>query len=94
LVTEGYGIGIQQIRPGYEFGVNGAVVTDPAKAKVAIGKGSYSWDGAAGTWFWVDPANKIVFVGMIQRLVGPGGPNLQDTSQRAVAASFGPSGSH
>jgi CubicO group peptidase (beta-lactamase class C family) len=89
LVTGGYGIGIQQIRPGYEFGVNGAVVTDPAKAKVALGKGSYSWDGAAGTWFWVDPANKIVFVGMIQRLMGPGGPNLQDTSQRAVAGSFG-----
>jgi CubicO group peptidase (beta-lactamase class C family) len=89
LVTGGYGIGIQQIRPGYEFGVNGAVVTDPAKAKVALGKGSYSWDGAAGTWFWVDPANKIVFVGMIQRLMGPGGPNMQDTSQRAVAGSFG-----
>jgi CubicO group peptidase (beta-lactamase class C family) len=89
LVTGGYGIGIQQIRPGYEFGVNGAVVTDPAKAKVALGKGSYLWDGAAGTWFWVDPANKIVFVGMIQRLMGPGGPNMQDTSQRAVAGSFG-----
>jgi CubicO group peptidase (beta-lactamase class C family) len=65
------------------------VVTDPAKAKVATGKGSYSWDGAAGTWFWVDPANKIVFVGMIQRLMGPGGPNMQDVSQRAVAESFG-----
>ena len=89
LVTGGYGIGIQQIRPGYEFGVNGAVVTDPAKAKVAMGKGSYSWDGAAGTWFWVDPANKVVFVGMIQRLMGPGGPNMQDTSQRAVAGSYG-----
>jgi CubicO group peptidase (beta-lactamase class C family) len=89
LVAGGYGIGIQQIRPGYEFGVNGAVVTDPAKAKVALGKGSYSWDGAAGTWFWVDPANKVVFVGMIQRLMGPGGPNMQDTSQRAVAGSFG-----
>jgi CubicO group peptidase (beta-lactamase class C family) len=88
LVTGGYGIGIQQIRPGYEFGVNGAVVTDPAKANVAMGKGSYLWDGAAGTWFWVDPANKIVFVGMIQRLAGPGGPSFQDTSQRAVAASF------
>jgi CubicO group peptidase (beta-lactamase class C family) len=94
LVTGGYGIGIQQIRPGYEFGVNGAVVTDPAKAKVALGKGSYSWDGAAGTWFWVDPANKIVFVGMIQRLMGPGGPNLQDASQRAIAASFARTHAH
>jgi CubicO group peptidase (beta-lactamase class C family) len=89
LVTGGYGIGLQQIRPGYEFGVNGVVVTDSAKANVAMGKGSYLWDGAAGTWFWVDPANKVVFVGMIQRLAGPGGPNMQDTSQRAVAGSFG-----
>jgi CubicO group peptidase (beta-lactamase class C family) len=89
LVNGGYGIGIQQIRPGYEFGVNGVVVTDPAKAKVVMGKGSYLWDGAAGTWFWVDPANKVVFVGMIQRLAGPGGPNVQDASQRAVAGSFG-----
>lgn len=94
LVTGGYGIGIQQIRPGYEFGVNGVVVTNPTKAGVAMGKGSYLWDGAAGTWFWVDPANKIVFVGMIQRLAGPGGPNVQDTSQRAVAASFARSHAH
>jgi CubicO group peptidase (beta-lactamase class C family) len=88
LVSGGYGIGLQQIRPGYQFGVNGVVVTDPAKAKVAMGKGSYLWDGAAGTWFWVDPANKVVFVGMIQRLAGPGGPNVQDASQRAVADLF------
>jgi CubicO group peptidase (beta-lactamase class C family) len=92
LVNGGYGIGLQQIRAGYQFGVNGVVVTDPAKAKVAMGKGSYLWDGAAGTWFWVDPANRVVFVGMIQRLAGPGGPNVQDASQRAVAGSFGWSG--
>jgi CubicO group peptidase (beta-lactamase class C family) len=94
LIAGGYGIGLQQIRPGYEYGVNGVVVTDPAKAKVAMGKGSYLWDGAAGTWFWVDPTNRIVFVGMIQRLAGPGGPDVQDASQRAVAASFGSSVSH
>jgi CubicO group peptidase (beta-lactamase class C family) len=88
LVAGGYGIGIQQIRPGYEFGVNGVVVTNPTRAGVAMGKGSYLWDGAAGTWFWVDPANKIVFVGMIQRLAAPGGPNVQEASQLAVAASF------
>jgi CubicO group peptidase (beta-lactamase class C family) len=88
LVGGGYGIGLQQIRPGYEFGVNGVVVTDPAKAGVAMGRGSYLWDGAAGTWFWVDPANRIVFVGMIQRLAALGGPDVQGTSQRAVAASF------
>lgn len=94
LINGGFGIGIQQIRPGYQFGVNGVVVTDPAKAGVAMGNGSYLWDGAGGTWFWVDPTNKIVFVGMIQRMATLGGPNVQDISQRAVAATFGLSPSH
>jgi CubicO group peptidase (beta-lactamase class C family) len=88
LASGGFGIGLQQIRPGYEFGVNGVVVTNPARAGVAMGRGSYLWDGAGGTWFWVDPANKIVFVGMIQRLAAPGGPNVQGASQHAVASSF------
>lgn len=88
LLNGGYGIGIQKIRLGYEFGINGVVVTDPAKAGVTMGKGSYLWDGAAGTWFWVDPANKVVFVGMIQRIATLEGPNVQDISQRAVAASL------
>jgi CubicO group peptidase (beta-lactamase class C family) len=70
------------------------IIADPAKADVAMGKGSYLWDGAAGTWFWVDPTNKIVFVGMIQRLAGPGGPNVQSASQSTVAASIVKSRQH
>jgi CubicO group peptidase (beta-lactamase class C family) len=84
LVAGRHGIGMQQIRPGYEFGYNGIVVSDPALAGSAMGKGSYLWDGAAGTWFWVDPENKVVFVGLVQRLMGPGFPPLQATSQKAV----------
>jgi len=88
-----FGIGVQQIRPGYHFGYNGAVVTDPAVAGVDVGKGSYVWDGAAGTWFWVDPSNNVVFVGMIQRQMSGGGrdgrpPNFQAISQKAVRASL------
>ena len=41
---------------------------DPAVAGLPVGKGTFQWDGAAGTWFWVDPANDLIFVGMIQRL--------------------------
>ena len=26
------------------------------------------FDGAPGTWFWVDPTNDIVFIGMSQRM--------------------------
>jgi CubicO group peptidase (beta-lactamase class C family) len=89
LVNGHFGIGFQQIRPGYQFGYDGVVVTDPEAAKVAMGKGSYLWDGAAGTWFWVDPTNKLVFVGMIQRIMSAGGmPPVQDISQRAVKATL------
>jgi CubicO group peptidase (beta-lactamase class C family) len=57
-----------QMRPGIGYGFDGAVITDPDRAVVPLGKGSYLWDGAAGTWFWIDPVNDIVFVGMVQRL--------------------------
>ena len=89
IVNGKFGIGMQQIRPGYQFGYNGVVVTDPAAAGVDMGRGSYLWDGAAGTWFWVDPTNHIVFVGMIQRIMSSGGmPNVQKMSQAAVKASL------
>jgi putative oxidoreductase len=41
------------------------------RANLPDGKGTFFWDGAAGTWFWVDPTNDIVFVGMIQRMTSP-----------------------
>ena len=28
-------------------------------------------NGLAGTWFWIDPTNDLVFVGMIQKLSMP-----------------------
>lgn len=59
------GIGPRRTRPGFEFGYNGVVITDPTAVKLPLGKGSYFWDGLASTWFWVDPTNKIVFVGMV-----------------------------
>ena len=59
------------IRPGIGFGYDCAVAYDPLEAGVTMGKGSYWWSGAAGTWFWIDPANDLIFVGMIQRLSTP-----------------------
>jgi len=61
-----YGVGAQQLRPGFGYGYNGVVFTDPHLCGIPVGKGSYHWDGAAGTWFWVDPVNDLLFVGMIQ----------------------------
>ena len=89
IVNGRFGVGIQQIRPGYQYGYNGVVVTDPAAAKVAVGKGAYLWDGLASTWFWVDPTNRIVFVGMVQRVVGANAPPVQPLTQSAVQDSYG-----
>ena len=76
-------MGLQILRPGFGYGYNCAVVFDPPEANMPDGKGTFFWDGAAGTWFWVDPTNDIVFVGMIQRMKG-GNPNVQYLSRSEV----------
>ena len=92
LLTGKYGIGSQTMRPGFGYGYNCAVVYDPPTANLPEGKGTFFWDGAAGTWFWVDPTNDVVFIGMIQRSGGPNQPNLQYLSRSAVyGALIGPS---
>ncbi len=53
---------------GVGFGLDFAVVTDPARAGTLQGEGSYSWGGAAGTWFWIDPKNDLFMLGMIHIL--------------------------
>ncbi|HEY2050165.1 MAG TPA: serine hydrolase domain-containing protein [Caulobacteraceae bacterium] len=58
------------------FGLDFMVVKDPRAAGTLEGKDTMSWGGAAGTWFWIDPTNDVVFVGMIQRLGGEGGEDL------------------
>ncbi|MGA7859980.1 MAG: serine hydrolase domain-containing protein [Terracidiphilus sp.] len=84
LLTGQYGIGVQVMRPGFGYGYNCAVIFDPPEADLSDGKGEFFWDGAAGTWFWVDPANDIVFVGMVQRMLGPASPPLEYESRDVV----------
>ena len=56
---------------GWGFGFNVAVFENPALVERPCGKGTYFWAGAAGTWFWIDPTDDMVFVGMVQRLDTP-----------------------
>ncbi|HXC54860.1 MAG TPA: serine hydrolase domain-containing protein [Rhizomicrobium sp.] len=89
MLEAGFGVGAMQIRPGFGYGFNCAVFTDPAKAGLPVGQGTFEWDGAAGTWFWVDPANDLIFVGMIQRFaVTEGYANAQQLTQRLLAAAI------
>ena len=69
-----------RLPPGTGFGLNFSVVTDPVEAE-AISADEHYWMGAAGTWFWIDPAEDLIFVGMIQQL-GQGVPDVQSLSRR------------
>jgi CubicO group peptidase (beta-lactamase class C family) len=42
----------------------------PAEGGTPQGLNTFYWGGAFGTWFWIDPTNDLVFVGMIQNLNG------------------------
>ncbi len=78
------GIGQAMFSPAQGFGYDFAVVLDPEGAKRQVGKGSYWWWGIAGTWFWIDPTNDLLAIGIIQRRGGfPGAANHEDL-QRAV----------
>jgi CubicO group peptidase (beta-lactamase class C family) len=85
LMTGKFGIGIYRMQPGQGFGYDFAVIEDPLKVGSPAGAGTYLWDGVAGTWFWIDPTNDVVFIGMIQRwMMAPGMPNMEDLSRALV----------
>ncbi|MBC7983259.1 MAG: beta-lactamase family protein [Candidatus Obscuribacterales bacterium] len=77
---------------GTGFGLDFAVVYDPAAANSKQGEGSYYWSGIAGTWFWIDPKNDLFFIGMIQRrgAAGQGTVNFRADSTKLVYDALQP----
>ncbi len=57
--------------PGTGFGVDFAVAADPAESGEPWPEGTYYWFGIYGTFFWIDPANDLFAIGMIQRAYNP-----------------------
>ena len=53
---------------GVGFGLFGSVVLGPAKARISAQPGDYGWGGAAGTFFWVSPADDMVVILFTQLL--------------------------
>ena len=53
---------------GYGFGLDFAVHTDLAKSGLNGSLGEYNWSGLAGTTFWVDPAEDMIGLYMVQML--------------------------
>ena len=76
-VTMGFG------RKGMGFGLDFAVIEDPGTAGDVGAEGEYSWGGAAGTRFWIDPKNQMVGVFMVQIL-----PHRTDLASKFKVLSY------
>ncbi len=70
---------------GRGFGLNLAVVTDPARARSLFGPGgagTFSWPGAYGTWWQADPAADLILLYLVQNH-----PTLSAEAAAAVAGN-------
>ena len=70
LLPPGVPMRFMQPFAGVGYGMGIGIVLDPAHADFnggAIGAGTYYWGGVHGTWFWVDPLNDVIVVGMVQQ---------------------------
>jgi len=52
--------------PGYTFGLGFGLVDDAGKARDPLTPGTFSWGGAWGTIFWVDPVENMIGIMMTQ----------------------------
>ncbi len=52
--------------PGYTFGLGFGLVSDAGKARDPLTPGTFSWGGAWGTIFWVDPVENMIGIMMTQ----------------------------
>ena len=57
---------------GSNWGLGFQITTDLGATQTLGSEGMYGWGGIYGTTFWVDPAEKVVAVMMVQRY--PGSP--------------------
>ena len=64
---------------GTSFGLGFAVRTAAGRNPVAGSPGDFSWAGITGTYFWVDPKEKLVTVLMVQLPQGKSVPYWRQT---------------
>jgi CubicO group peptidase (beta-lactamase class C family) len=78
---------------GRGFGLSVQVITDQIAANTPISNGSFGWDGAFGTHFWVDPKEKIVGLFMVQA-AGPNRLMNPDFENAVMQALISPADEH
>jgi CubicO group peptidase (beta-lactamase class C family) len=72
---------------GSTFGLGFGIRSDAAWSTVPGSVGSYFWSGVWGTYFWVDPAEQLVAVQLIQVAPGKDGP-LNHTFRNLTYGAF------
>lgn len=65
------GFGEDPDGPPRDVGMGFGVITNPVANQVIGSVGEYSWGGAAGTVFWIDPVEELVVVSMIRLMRSP-----------------------
>ncbi len=60
-------------RAGTTFGLGFGIRTDPVRSWIPGAVGSFSWAGYWGTYFWIDPAEQLIGMQMIQATPGSKG---------------------
>ena len=67
MISNHSGNGIVYNRgPGYSFGLGFAILSDAGKSRDHLTPGSFTWGGAWGTVFWVDPVEEMIGIMMTQ----------------------------
>ena len=73
-------------RVGTGWGLGFAVRTDPEFSLLPGAVGSFNWSGVWGTYFWIDPVEKLIGLQMIQVPPGTGAPYRDALRHLAYAA--------
>jgi CubicO group peptidase (beta-lactamase class C family) len=69
---------------GMGYGLLMGVIEDSVASGLRVSTGSFGWDGAYGTQTWIDPAEKMVTIVMIQTQVVPVQRDFENAVMQAI----------
>ena len=85
VILAGGAVGRAAVPSGASTGEHEALELRDADKKRYVGKGSYWWNGLAGTSFWIDPINDVIGISIIQRRGGfPGAANHEELQRKVI----------
>ncbi len=69
---------------GMGYGLLLGIVEDSVASGLRVSNGSFGWDGAYGTQTWIDPAEKMITIVMIQTQVVQVQRNFENAVMQAI----------